>query len=61
MQNCWYYEHDNMPEELPKTMMSYYVFENVLTKYYNKQDVFYSRPARVDKREPLCDCIAKLK
>ena len=56
------YLHDDMPNELPKTMMSYYFFDNVSTKYYNKQgkEVFYNRTARVDKRESLADCIAKL-
>lgn len=31
------YLHDNMPDKLPKTMVSYYAFQNVSTKYYNKQ------------------------
>ena len=46
------YLHDNMPDELPETIMSYSVFENVSTKYYNKQgkEVFHNRTARADKR-----------
>ena len=56
------YLHDNMTDELPKTIMPYYVYENVSTKYYNKQgkEVFYDRTARLDEREPLADCIVKL-
>ena len=46
------YLHDNMPDELPETMTSCYVFGNVSTKYYNKQgkEVFHNRTAKVDKR-----------
>ena len=44
------------------TMFSCYVFENVFMKYFNKheKEVKYKRTARVDKREPLLDCISKL-
>ena len=40
--NCKYlvimsYIHDDTPDELPKTMMSYYGFESVSKKYYSKQ------------------------
>ena len=43
-------------------MFSCFVFENVFMKYFNKheKEVKYKRTARVDKREPLLDCISKL-
>ena len=44
------------------TMVSYYIYENVFTKYFNKhrKEVEYKRTVRVDKREPLLDGISKL-
>ena len=54
------YLHDKLLAE--NTMVSYYVFKNVFTKYFSKhrKEVEYKRTARVDKREPLQDCISKL-
>ena len=54
------YLHDKLLTA--NTMVSYYVFENVFMKYFNKhrKEVEHKRTARVDKREPLLDCISKL-
>ena len=54
------YLHEKLLAE--NTMVSYYVFENVFMKYFNKHgnEVEYKRTARVDQREPLLDCISKL-
>ena len=54
------YLHDKSLAE--NIMASYYVFENVFTKYFNKhrKEVEYKRTTMVDKREPLLDCISKL-
>ena len=43
-------------------IVSYYVFESVVTKYFNKkgEEVSYTRTARVDKKEPVSSVVEEL-
>ena len=45
-----------------KKIVSYYVFESVVTKYFNKkgEEVSYTRTARVDEKEPVSSVVEEL-